>query len=246
MFDLSLIALFFTGLLAGFINVMAGGGSALTLPLLIFMGLDGATANGTNRLAILIQNMFAVWNFKREHYSAFKQSTFFALATLPGALVGAVVAVQITDYWFKKILAVVIIFVIISLVLPRPVQGKKKETKYTLTALYLALFGIGFYGGFVQAGVGFILMATLVHLAHLDLVRVNMHKVFIVLIYTVPALAIFAWSGKIDWLLGLSLAAGNGLGGWLAVRLAVHKGEKIIKIVLLFAFAIMAVKLFLL
>ncbi len=243
MADYTFILLFLMGVLAGFVNVMAGGGSALTLPLLIFLGLDGGTANGTNRLAILIQNIFAVWGFKREQYSEFKQSTYFALATLPGALIGAFTAVQITDYWFKKVLAVVIIFVIISLVLPRPVQ-EENESKRNDLGLYLALFGIGFYGGFIQAGVGFILMAVLVHLAHFDLVRVNMHKVFIVLIYTIPALAIFAFTGKVDWLFGLMLAAGNGLGGWMAARFAVKKGEKTIKGVLMFVFALMAIKLF--
>ncbi len=242
MADYTFILLLLMGIIAGFVNVMAGGGSALTLPLLIFLGLDGGTANGTNRLAILIQNIFAVWGFKREQYSEFKQSTYFAFATLPGALVGAFTAVQITDYWFKKILALVIIFVIISLVLPRPARAKNESRKNGL-GLYLALFGIGFYGGFIQAGVGFILMAVLVYLARLDLVRVNMHKVFIVLIYTIPALAIFAFTGKVDWLFGIALAAGNGLGGWLAARIAVKKGEKTIKIVLMLVFALMAIRL---
>ncbi len=243
MTEYTFIILFLMGNIAGFVNVMAGGGSALTLPLLIFLGLDSGIANGTNRLAILIQNIFAVWSFKREQYSEFKQSTLFALATLPGAIIGAIAAVQITDYWFRKILAVVIIFVIISLVLPRP-NHKINKDKTGGLGLYIALFGIGFYGGFIQAGVGFILMAALVYLAQLDLVRVNMHKVFIVLIYTIPALAIFAFTGKVDWLLGITLAAGNGLGGWLAARLAVKRGEKTIKIVLMFVFALMAIKLF--
>jgi len=245
MTEYAYILLFFAGVLAGFVNVMAGGGSALTLPLLIFLGLDGATANGTNRLAILIQNVFAVWSFKRQKQAAFKQSFYFALATLPGAVIGALTAVRLTDFWFRKILGIVIVFVIFSLLIPKPHaknESKRKDPKSGFM-LYLSLFGIGFYGGFIQAGVGFLLMSALYYLANLDLVRVNVHKVFIVFIYTVPALAIFALTGNIDWLLGFILAAGNALGGWLSAHLAVKKGIKIVRLVLLFAFILMAAKL---
>lgn len=106
------------------------------------------------------------------------------------------------------------------------------------------MFGIGFYGGFIQVGIGFILMASLQYLAKLNLVLVNMHKVFIVLIYTAPALLIFIISGNVNWGLGLSLAAGNAFGAWYAAKFAVKKGEKIIKIVLISAILLMALKLF--
>ncbi|MCB0295369.1 MAG: sulfite exporter TauE/SafE family protein, partial [Calditrichaeota bacterium] len=109
--------------------------------------------------------------------------------------------------------------------------------------IYPAMFGIGFYGGFIQVGVGFLLMAALFHLLRLNLVHVNMHKVFIVLIYTIPALGVFIWSGNVDWLLGISLAAGNSFGGWWAAKLSVRKGDKIIRYVLFVAIILMALKL---
>lgn len=237
-----LLLLFAIGLAAGFINVMAGGGSTLTLPILIFLGLDGATANGTNRVAILIQNIFAVWGFRQKKYSHFKLSLKFALFTLPGAVIGALVAVQVSDVLFKRLLSLVIILVVVSMLLPRP--GEDSAHKEPARGwLYLALFGIGFYGGFIQAGVGFLLMAALFHLARFNLVHVNMHKVFIVLIYMIPALIIFAWSGHVNWGYGLMLAAGNASGGWLSARLAVKRGEKVVRIVLIVALIIMAYKL---
>ena len=77
------------------------------------------------------------------------------------------------------------------------------------------MVGVGFYGGFLQVGVGFLLMASMRRLLKLDLVRVNMHKVFIVLIYTLPALLIFMYNRNVDWVYGLNLAAG---GAWSAAR----------------------------
>ncbi len=238
----NIFLLFGVGLLAGFINVNAGGGSTLTLPLLMFLGLNGATANGTNRVAIFIQNIFAVWGFNQEKKSTFKKSFLFSLFTLPGAVIGAFLAIKISDALFKQILAGVLIFVIISMFLPRP--GKegtvgKKESVY----LYLALFGAGFYGGFIQAGVGFIFMAILYHLARENLVAVNVHKVFIILIYTLPAILIFALSGNIDWIIGIILSAGNATGGWIAARISVQKGDKFIRLILILTLLIFAYKL---
>lgn len=237
------VILFFIGTLAGFINVMAGGGSALTLPALIFLGLDGAMANGTNRLAILIQNIFAVASFRQNKVSAFGQSLKYALITLPGAVAGAFFAVQLDHFWFKKVLGLVIIFVIITLILPKPDLSEEKRVKHSKIYLFLSLFGIGFYGGFIQAGVGFLLMAALFYFTRLNLIKVNMHKVFVVLIYTIPAFFIFIISGNVDWFLGIVLAAGNGLGGWLGARFAVKKGEKLIRVVLVIVLIGMSVKL---
>ena len=86
-------------------------------------------------------------------------------------------------------------------------------------------------------------MIVLHGLMNLDLVKTNMHKVFIVLIYTVPALIIFALGGKVIWWMGLLLAAGNALGAWLATHFAVKKGEKLIRFVLFAVMLAMAVKL---
>ncbi len=235
--------LFGVGLLAGVLNVMAGGGSTLTVPVLLFLGLDGATANGTNRVAIFVQNIFAVLSFRREKVSRLEQSLIFAVWALPGAVLGAVAAVRVSDEWFERILAVIMIGVVISMIIPRSRDKETTNEGVKTWWIYPALFGIGFYGGFIQVGVGFLFMAAFYHLLRMNLVFVNMHKVTVVLFYTVPALAIFAWTGHVDWGLGLSLAVGNALGAWWAARLAVRRGEKVIRIVLVAAILLMATKL---
>ncbi|MCB0288927.1 MAG: sulfite exporter TauE/SafE family protein [Calditrichaeota bacterium] len=237
--------LFAIGTVAGLLNVMAGGGSALTLPALIFLGLDSALANGTNRVAIVVQNLSAILSFRQEKMYQFRTSMKMALWTLPGGVLGAILAIRISDEWFQRILAVVLIGVVISMMLPgfnrAPADAGDSQQRSWL--IYPAMFGIGFYGGFIQVGVGFLLMAALFHLLRLNLVHVNMHKVFIVLIYTIPALGVFIWSGNVDWLLGISLAAGNSFGGWWAAKLSVRKGDKIIRYVLFVAIILMALKL---
>jgi hypothetical protein len=107
----------------------------------------------------------------------------------------------------------------------------------------VALLGIGFYGGFIQVGIGFIIMAALKYLMKLNLVLVNMHKVFIVLIYTIPALIVFIATENVNWFLGLSLAAGNAIGGWWGAKMSVKRGEEFIKGILIVAILIMALKL---
>ncbi len=239
-------ALFVAGAIAGFINIMAGGGSTITLPMLIFLGLDSAMANGTNRIAVFIQNIAAVISFKQERFAQFKLSTKLSLWTLPGAILGAIVAVKISNEVFQKILGFVIIGIMITILFPRLSSSRKNyhhDDSFNPWLLYPVMLGIGFYGGFIQAGVGFLIMAALVHLMQLDLVRVNMHKVFIVFMFTLPAIIIFIATGNVKWSEALVLSAGNAFGGWWSAKVSVKKGEKVIRIVLIVAMFIMAMKL---
>jgi len=243
---IKLVLLFLSGAVAGFINIMAGGGSTITLPLLIFFGLDSALANGTNRIAVFIQNIAAIISFKQEKFAQFKLSFKLSLCTLPGAVIGAIVAVKIGNELFQKILGFVIIGIMITILLPqvnRRLRDQASDDSYNPWLLYPAMLGIGFYGGFIQAGVGFLIMAALLYLINLDLVRVNMHKVFIVFVFTFPAILIFIFTGNVKWSYALILSAGNAFGGWWSAKVSVRKGEKVIRIVLLGAMLIMALKL---
>jgi len=238
----SVIILFFVGIIAGFLNVTAGGGSTLTLPVLIFLGLDSSMANGTNRIAILIQNISAVYSFKKEKYQQIKASLILSLYTLPGAIAGSLLAVNLDDELFQKILGIIMIGIILSMFLPQKKSNTTVNSGLSIVTA-VSMIGIGFYGGFIQVGVGFLIMASLKYLMKLNLILVNMHKVFIVLVYTIPALIIFIITNNVNWFLGISLAAGNATGGWWGAKISVKKGEKFIKIVLVAAILIMALKL---
>ena len=238
----SVVILFLVGIIAGFLNVTAGGGSTLTLPTLIFLGLESSVANGTNRIAILIQNISAVYSFKREKYQDVKASLLLSLFTLPGAIAGALLAVKLDDEIFQMILGIIMIGIILSMFIPNKQVTPNGKSNISIITM-VSMFGIGFYGGFIQVGVGFIIMAALKYLMKLNLVLVNMHKVFIVLIYTIPALIVFIATGNVNWFLGLSLAGGNAIGGWWGAKVSVKEGEGFIKGVLAIAILIMALKL---
>ena len=243
---------FIVGIIAGFINTLAGGGSLLTLPILIFLGLPTAVANGTNRLAIIAQCLFAVAGFKRKGVSDFKSSFLMSLPALIGAIIGAQLAVDVSDILFKRILAVVMILVL-GLILWNPIRRGRGNVQYNggMTSLsksrriasMLIFFFIGVYGGFIQAGIGFLIIAVLTTMNGLNLVETNSHKVFIIGMNALFALIVFIFNSKICWPIGLALAAGNGLGGWIGSNLAVTKGERFIKLILAMCVVGMVVKL---
>lgn len=245
------------GVVAGTLNVLAGGGSLLTLPAMVFLGLDGAVANGTNRVAILAQNVTAVGGFRSLGFSDMKLSFSLALAALPGGICGALLGTMVRGELFNKVLGGVLIGVLLLMAVQ---QWRKRESgraepgetpksagpgpsRRQLVLGHLAMVAVGFYGGFIQAGVGFLLMAALHRVLGLDLVRVNMHKVFIVAVFTLAALIIFASRGQVLWIPGLALAVGNSLGGWIGSQLSVLKGENWIWTTLYVALFFMALKL---
>lgn len=244
---------FAVGVAAGFINTLAGGGSLLSLPILIFLGLPTAIANGTNRFAILIQCLFAVAGFKRKGISNFKLSLLLSAPALIGAIVGAQIAVDMSDALFKRVLAIIMLLVL-GLILWNPVKKLHINPQYgedtiglrrnRLIVTMIVFFFIGIYGGFIQAGVGFIIIAALTTISGLSLVNVNSHKVFIVGIYTAFALLIFVFNDKVCWAVGMALAAGNGLGGWFGSHWAVTRGERWLRLILVICVVAMAMKLF--
>lgn len=243
---------FSAGAVAGFINTVAGGGSLITLPTLIFLGLPTSVANGTNRLAIMIQCIFAVTGFKRKGVSNFKLSLLLSAPALMGAIIGAQIAVDMSDIIFKRVLAIIMLLVF-GLILWNPSRKWHTKTlcdkgvinlgRSRLIVIMTIFFFIGIYGGFIQAGVGFIIIAALTTICGLSLVDINSHKVFIVGIYTIFALLVFVLSGKVSWAIGFALAAGNGLGGWVGSYWAVAKGERWLRLVLTLCVLGMVVKL---
>lgn len=246
-----LITLALLGILAGTLNVIAGGGSLLTLPVMVFMGMPGPVANGTNRIAILAQNIAAISGFRSKGFSDLRLSLTLALATLPGAIAGAILGTVVRGEAFDRTLAIIMVAILVLMI--RKEMGKKPIPVPSSTAEapqakrlfwgHLCMVGIGFYGGFIQAGVGFILMAVLHQVMGLDLVRVNMHKVTIVAVYMIASLVVYIARDSVLWIPGICLAVGNSIGGWIGSHLSISKGEKMIRRVLYVALFIMAVRL---
>jgi len=242
---LELFYLVLIGFIAGAINTLAGGGSLLTLPMLIFLGLPPTVANGTNRIAILIQNIFGTAGYKSKGISAYPYSLYLGISALLGAIIGAQIAIDIKDELFNKILAVVMLLVVVFIV-GKPKRFKSLPERLTGKYLWLGIivfFFIGIYGGFIQAGTGFLILMALTSINRFSLIKSNAAKTLVVLIYSVSALATFVYYDKVNWPYGLSLALGGALGAWFASRWSVKKGDNLIKIFLIIIVIIMAVKL---
>ena len=242
-----ILALIGTGLAAGFINTNAGGGSMLVLPLLMFMGLPANVANGTNRIAILLQNVIGVKTFHQQGLLDIRTDYKLALPAVAGSLIGAFFAVEINTELLEKVIAGLMVAMLLLVVL-QPNAWVKKQAgavaeKPTLLQ-YLIFFGIGLYGGFIQMGVGFFLLAGLVLGSGYDLVKANAVKVLIVLIYTIFSIGIFIYHKQVDIVAGLILAAGNMLGAWLGVHFSVKGGARYVRYVLIAALVIVILNLF--
>ena len=236
------------GVVSGFINTLGGGGSLLTLPMLIFLGLPAAVANGTNRIGLIIQNVVAVSNFRRKGFFYPKLGITLAVPAVFGSFLGARLAISIPEELFQKILAVIMIMILV-LILTRPekkflkgIEGENLSTTRLIVSMFV-FFGIGVYGGFIQAGVGFIIISALALITGMSLIKINSLKVFIILIYVSSSFIVFITHGKVDWILGLTLAIGNALGAYLGSNFAVSKGDKWIRVFIVIAILSMSAKL---
>lgn len=235
------------GFASGFINMFAGGGSMLVVPFLIFLGLPAPVANATNRVAIFLQNIVSTATFKRNKILDIKTDYKLLVPTILGSIAGAFTAVDIQEEILQKIIGGLLIILFFMILLDPNTWIKANADKAKAKnpfVRFLIFFGIGFYGGFIQIGVGFFMLAGLVLGCGFDLLKANAMKVFLILFYTVIALVIFIRYDLIDWRTGLILSCGNMLGAWIGTQLSVKWGAKYIRYILLLALVIVALKLF--
>ena len=219
------LLLIVTGFAAGIINTLAGGGTNLTLPALMVMGMPPEIANATNRVAVFMQSLTALVSFKRHRKLPMEDAGLVLLPTLIGGLFGAVAAAFIASEHLKPLLlGAMLTMTLIMLVKPDivvPPPGTPPRRVRETPASWFWLLIAGFYGGFVQAGVGFILITALAGTLRYDLVQTNALKVLCVVAFTALALAVFIAQGLIQWLPGLTLAVGSMAGAHIAIKFAV-------------------------
>jgi uncharacterized membrane protein YfcA len=240
------LAVIAAGLFAGFVNTLAGSGSLITLPLLMFLGLPANVANGTNRIGVLVQSVVSSISFRKQKLYTVDEGLWMSVPAIAGALLGSLIAVKINERIMELLIGGLLIFMFF-VILYKPEQWVRDHARsVTLRHRFwvpVIFFIIGIYGGFIQAGVGFFLLAALVLGAGLGLTRANAHKVLIVAAMTAIALAVFIISDQVYYLYGIILAVGQGVGAWLGSKVAVSWGPKVVRAILLVAIMASAVKL---
>jgi len=245
-FDYKLLLLVLAGFIAGFVNTIAGGGTLLTLPTLIFLGLPPSVANGTNRIAIFLQTFTGAVGFRSKGISTFPFSIYCGISALIGSLIGAQIAVDIKGETFNKVLSIIMISVVLLIVFKPKLSFENLEERTAGKYLWIsivAFFFLGIYGGFINAGIGFLMLIFLPYVNKMTLVKANATKVTIVFFYTIGALVIFYLNNKINWKYGLILSVGNITGAWISSRWSVKKGDKTVRIFLIVMVTLMAIKL---
>lgn len=238
--------LIIVGILAGVINTLAGGGSLLTLPVLIFLGLPPNVANATNRIGIAFQALIGTAGYRSKGVSNFPFNIYLGISALIGSLIGAQIAVDIKGETFNKLLAIIMLVVVAVIVFKPKAFSLQLPERLTGKYLFYAIIGfffIGIYGGFINAGIGFVIILFLNNVNRLSLIKTNATKVSLVFIYTCGALVIFAYNGTVDWSMGFILAIGTSTGAWWSSRWSVNKGEGVIKLAIVIMVSLMSIKL---
>jgi len=224
-YPLELVVLALAGAVAGALNVIGGGGSFLILPLLLFAGLPAVLANGTNRVGVLAQNLGGLAGFHRHGKVDWKWSLAASVPALIGAALGVWLALQLPNVAFKRSLSIAMLALTLwSILKPANPVGRHDIKSPWHPGVMLGFFVVGVYGGFIQAGVGFVVLAVTSY-AGLDLLRGNAAKLLIVMLITILSLAVFASSSQVDWPRGLALSVGTLAGSFYGVHLAVFKGQ---------------------
>jgi len=221
------------GLVAGVVNTLAGGGSLLSVPLLVLTGLPGGVANGTNRIGILLQNGVAAWRFRAQGVWDVRSAGLELAAVAVGAVAGAFAITLLSDRFFERAFAVVMVVLLVP-TLRRPPEPGVRPERPSRWLRAIAFAAIGLYGGAFQAGVGILLVFALAWAGY-DLIRANGLKVAINFCFTLFAVPVFILGGKVAWPQALALAGGFAAGGELGARLAVRGGERLIRPVLALA-----------
>lgn len=220
------------GLAAGVVNTLAGGGSLLTVPLLVLVGLPGTVANGSNRIGVLLQNASAVWGFRAQGVSGIGPALPVLVPTVAGAVVGATAIAQVTPALFERLFGVVMLLLLVPTIRrPRPEPARRAGAGRSRLAMAAVFFAIGLYGGAFQAGVGLLLVFALAFTGY-DLVRANSIKVVVNTVFTAATIPVFLLAGQIAWEPALLLGGGFAAGGLAGARLAVRGGERLIRPVL--------------
>jgi uncharacterized protein len=214
------------GFLCGIINALAGGGSFVTLPLLMMIGLPPQIANATNRVAIALQCLAGTATYHRHKVLLWSHLARIAIPTVLGSILGAYLAAEVDETIFRRVAAVLFV-IMIATVFVNPKKWAKKDAIGEIKLIYLPLyFLMGIYGGFLQAGLGTLLISSLVLIGGYDVVRGNALKFALAFTFTLGALLVFAGKGQVQWIPGLTLAIGTITGGIVGAKIVIKDGAR--------------------
>ncbi|MBQ4499545.1 MAG: sulfite exporter TauE/SafE family protein [Alistipes sp.] len=226
-----IILLLVSGVIVGIINTLGGGGSVISMALFMAMGLPVNVANGTNRIAVVLQNLSSTLTFIRKRMLDIKSGLLLSIPAIIGNILGSMVAMEVDDTTFRICLSVVLAVILVYLIFDR--QRPHLHTGHSLTIRwwhYIWFLIVGFYGGYIYIGLGFLILAVTIWTMKLDIITANVLKGCVIFLSTPFALAVFMINGQVDYGVGLLHGAGNIIGAVMASHWAIGWGVKFVKV----------------
>lgn len=223
---------FAVGIVAGILNTLAGGGSLLMLPVfMLFAGLPAPVANGTSRVAVLVQCLTAAATYRSSRIGGARLALRLAPAVCVGSLAGAWLATRLSGDSMQRVMGAVLLacvpLVLFSSRLSSAAKREPREVHFVWIVLVSLV--VGLYSGFLQAAVGIPILLLLVWGLGIDAVEANHVKILVIAASMVVALLVFVRAKQVDFTYGGIAACGQALGAWIGARLAITKGLPVIR-----------------
>jgi len=233
---LKVLFLLLAGSAAGVMNAVAGGGTLITFPTLVFIGVPAVVANATNTVAVTIGIFASLWSYRRELASQEKWAWRFAPPSLVGGLLGAILLLHTSEGHFRQIIPYLILFATVLFTIQPAVSRRlqietqaAQQSHYGLSAAIVFQFFVGVYGGYFGAGIGILMLAVLGILGHSNIHEMNSLRVLLGVLINVVASIYFIANGRIVWIDVLLIAAGAVVGGYFGPILGRKAGAAAVR-----------------
>ncbi|MDT5270689.1 MAG: uncharacterized protein QOH49_2875 [Acidobacteriota bacterium] len=237
---------------AGLINSIAGGGTLVSFPALLWVGRDAVLANATSTVALWPASLAGLYGFRRELKGGARTFLLFAVPSLVGGVLGAVLLLRTPSETFGRLVPFLILFATLLLAVQEPIsrrlRGGAEETREPTRAWWaVALvfqFLVGVYGGYFGAGIGILMLAALGLLGFTDIHRMNALKNLLAICINGVAAVYFIASGKVYWTDVLVMTFAAIAGGYSGARLAYRLGRRFVRLAVILIGLVMSVSLF--
>uniref|UniRef100_UPI0040572D64 sulfite exporter TauE/SafE family protein n=1 Tax=Alistipes sp. TaxID=1872444 RepID=UPI0040572D64 len=226
-----IVLLIASGIVVGVINTLAGGGTILTISIFTAMGLPITMANGTNRIAVVLQNLTASLTFIRKRMLDVKAGLLLSIPTIVGNILGSMLATQLDEKIFKICMGVVLAVILLYMIFDRHKTHIHGGHALKLNFWhYIWFFLIGFYGGYIYIGLGYVVLAVTIWTLHLDIITANILKGFVIFVSSPFSMLVFMYNGQVDYAYGLLHGLGNIIGAFLASHYAIGWGVRFVRL----------------
>jgi uncharacterized protein len=229
------VLIFAAAFAAGSINSVAGGGTLVTFPTLLWLGVPSKLANGTSTVALLPGSLAGVWGFRRELAEADRRLLSLVVPSLIGGTIGAILLVLTPSEVFDRLIPFLTLFATLLFMAQEPIQRRfnlaraHESRSHWLSWTMLFQLMVGLYGGYFGAGIGILMLAALSLIGHTDIHQMNGVKNLLATCMNGIAAGLFVYNGLVLWQDAIVMMGGAVLGGIGGASLARRVGRQAVR-----------------